>query len=211
LDQIQNSKQAKKSRLRFFLKDFDENGTWDTYLGSYSSDGNIYPVRGRQCSSEQMPFIKDRFKSYNDFASKTIEEILDGKLDGAIQKMAYEFKSGIFINNNNKFEFKAFPIQSQTSIMNDIELADVNGDNLVDIIYGGNYYDREVETTRSDAGVGGVILYKGNNEFETLHPSNSGIILNGDLRKLAIIKSSEFKILLAANNNSKMQAYLLSN
>ena len=70
-------KASKEKPFKVYLKDFDENGTWDTYLGSYSSDGNIYPVRGRQCSSEQMPFIKDRFKSYNDFASKTIEEILD--------------------------------------------------------------------------------------------------------------------------------------
>lgn len=204
-------KASKEKPFKVFLKDFDDNGTWDTYLGSYSTDGKIYPVRGKQCSSEQMPFIKDRFKSYNDFASKTIEEILEGKLDGAIQKMAVEFKSGIFINTNNKFEFKPFPIETQIAPINDIQLTDINEDNLIDIIYGGNYYDREVETTRSDAGVGGVILNKGNNEFESLHPSASGIILNGDLRKLSIIKSAEFKILLAANNNSKMQAYLLSN
>jgi hypothetical protein len=54
--------------LELYCHDFDGNGTNDIVSGEYQN--NIcYPVRGRQCSSEQMPFIKVKFPTYSDFAT----------------------------------------------------------------------------------------------------------------------------------------------
>src|SRR5690606_24862070 len=50
------------------------------YYGQFSDDGppqlieaewedeKLFPVRGRSCSSQAMPFLRERFKSYHDFA-----------------------------------------------------------------------------------------------------------------------------------------------
>jgi hypothetical protein len=82
-------------------------------LGSYSSDGNYYPVRGRQCSSEQMSFVKEKFKTYSDFAKQPIEKILDGKLNDVKIREVRILASSILINNGNKFSIKKLPMEAQ--------------------------------------------------------------------------------------------------
>lgn len=189
-----------------YLGDFDKNGTHDTYLGSFDKDGKVYPVRGRQCSSEQMPFIKDKFRTYNEFALASIDQVLEGKLDGAVIKKVSEFRSGIFINQGTFFEFKPFPNTAQIAPIYSFALVDINSDKNVDIFYGGNYHNREVETTRSDAGVGGLILNHGALNFTSVPSNKTGLLLNNDLREMRMISMGKFPVLLAANNNAPMQA-----
>lgn len=190
-----------------FLNDFDHNKTWDTYLGSYDPSGKLFPVRGRQCSSEQMPFIKEKFKNYNEFANASLEEVLGEKLDNkTIIKKVSEFHSGVLLNKTgSKFEFHAFPNEAQIAPINDIAIHDFNKDGLADIIYAGNYYNREVETTRSDAGVGGILINMGSGTFKPVHSMNTGLYLYGDVRKLKLIKTAHWIKIITANNNAKIQ------
>lgn len=189
-----------------YLGDFDKNGTHDTYLGSFDKDGKVYPVRGRQCSSEQMPFIKDKFRTYNEFALASIDQVLEGKLDDAVIKKVHEFRSGVFVNMGTYFEFKAFPNYAQIAPIYSFALIDINRDKHVDLIYGGNYHNREVETTRSDAGVGGILLNRGNLKLESVPSNRTGLFLNNDLREMRLILLGNFPVLLTANNNQIMQA-----
>ncbi|HRG68845.1 MAG TPA: VCBS repeat-containing protein [Saprospiraceae bacterium] len=195
--------------FKVFLKDFDDNGSWDIYLGSYDKDGKYYPVRGRQCSSEQMPFIKEKYKTYNEFASHSIDDILDGMKEGAIVKDVTEFHSGIFINEGNTFSFKPFPNIDQIAPIQDVVIYDINKDGFKDLIYGGNYYNREIETTRSDAGVGGILLNDGKGNFNHVPTKQTGLKLNQDLRKLKHVKSGPYDLIIAGFNNANLKAYLL--
>ncbi|MBK8298506.1 MAG: VCBS repeat-containing protein [Saprospiraceae bacterium] len=195
--------------FKVFLKDFDDNGSWDIYLGSYDRDGKYYPVRGRQCSSEQMPFIKEKYKTYNEFASHSIDDILEGMKEGAIIKDVTEFHSGIFINEGNAFSFKPFNNMDQIAPIYDFIVYDVNKDGYKDIIYGGNYYNREIETTRSDAGVGGILLNDAKGNFKHVPSKQTGLKLTQDLRKLRFVKSGPYDLMLAGFNNSNLKAYLL--
>ncbi|MCH8905411.1 MAG: VCBS repeat-containing protein, partial [Bacteroidetes bacterium] len=54
--------------LHIYCYDFDRSGTFDIVLGYYNG-GTCYPVRGRQCSSQHMPFIPQKFPNYNSFGS----------------------------------------------------------------------------------------------------------------------------------------------
>ncbi len=49
--------------LHVFCDDFDDNGTYDVVL-SKDYHGDLVPMRGKQCSSEQMPFIADKFENF---------------------------------------------------------------------------------------------------------------------------------------------------
>ena len=189
-----------------YIDDFDANGSWDTYLSSYDQDGKLYPVRGRQCSSEQMPFIKDKFKNFDGFAKASVDEILEGKKgDKTITKKVTEFRSGIFVNQGASFKFIPFPIEAQFSPINDVVIHDFNKDGKMDIAYSGNCYNREIETTRSDAGIGGILLGKGDGTFTPVHSTQTGFNLQGDVRKMKKIKISNLDFILTANNNGRFQ------
>jgi hypothetical protein len=189
-----------------YLGDFDKNGSWDTYLGSFDKDGKVYPVRGRQCSSEQMPFIAEKYKNYESFAVEPIEKVLDGKLDQVQIRKAQIFESGVFTNEGGKFTFRVFPAEVQIAPVNDFVLYDFNKDGISDVAYGGNYHDREVETTRSDAGIGGIMLGQKGGGFKFVHPMQSGLFLNKDVRRMKLLKFKGAEVVLTANNNDQLQA-----
>ncbi|MBK9270212.1 MAG: VCBS repeat-containing protein [Saprospiraceae bacterium] len=189
-----------------YLDDFDENGTWDTYLAKYDSDGKLYPIRGRQCSSEQMPYIKDKFKNYESFAKATVQEILEGKLEKSLHKFVNGFESGIFRNENKTaLKFEAFPMECQFSPIHDFAVYDFNKDGKLDFTYAGNYYNREIETIRSDAGIGGICLGTSQNSFSSVHSSKCGFFLSGDTRKMKLIRINGADYLITSVNNGPVR------
>jgi hypothetical protein len=197
--------------FKLFVNDFDNNGTNDVYLG-FNQDGKTFPVRGRQCSSEQMPFVAEKFETYDVFGKSTVEDVLEGKEEGMDVKEAYTFAHTVFYGNGSGgFQAQTLPIQSQVAPANGIAIYDFDGDGDLDIFTAGNFYDREVETTRSDAGVGCVMLNQGNRKWKAMHPTESGIMANGDVRAVEILEQKNGKPILAiANNNSPMQFYQLN-
>ena len=72
--------QASKSNpFKVYLNDFDKNKSLDIVLSHKSGDKEV-PVRGRECSSQQMPAIESKFKDYNSFASASLNQIYTSKL-----------------------------------------------------------------------------------------------------------------------------------
>ena len=191
---------TKEEPFQLYAKDFDDNGSHDVYLGYY--DGGVcYPVRGRSCSSDQMPFVKKKFVSYDAFAKASVEDVLEGKLDNAVIRKVYTFKSTIFMNDGAEFEAIPLPKLAQIAPVNGIVLDDVDQNGFVDIIVAGNEYNREVETTRSDAGSGYVILNKDGHEFEALQGARTGFIAARNARGLYPINVNKKKGVLVLNNN----------
>jgi hypothetical protein len=190
------------------VNDFDHNGTNDVYLGYFDKhNGKCYPVRGRECSSQQMPFVKAKFASYADFANATIQEVLDGRMDGAQELKCKVFASGIYESVGAELVFRPFHNNAQMSPIYGIIVADFNKDEKLDIFLAGNYFHREVETTRSDAGIGNLLLGKGNLEFTYVHPSETGVIANRDVRNAVLMKSKGDPMLVIINNGSPAQFY----
>ncbi|MFZ1298013.1 MAG: hypothetical protein WAT16_08230, partial [Saprospiraceae bacterium] len=202
-------KASLKKPFYVYLNDFDDNGSWDTYLASKSPDGKLFPVRGRQCSSEQMPFISQKFKTYDAFARASVNEILEGRMDGTVVKEATEFHSIALINKgNNSFEQVNLPADAQIAPVYSIAFFDFNKDGIDDILLGGNYFNREVETARNDASVGQILINTGTGSFLSLVNSVSGLKLIHDLRELRIVKGrDDLYYIIAANNNEKLQAF----
>lgn len=205
-------KASQEQAFKLYVDDFDKNGSNDVYLGYYARDGKCYPVRGRQCSSEQMPFVKEEFKTYNDFGSATIDDVLKDKVDGnTVKAEVYNFKSAIFENDGTgKFTFVALDNKAQMAPINGFAILDVNKDGKKDFIAAGNYYNREVETTRSDAGTGVVAISKGGNQFEYMPVKNSGLNCYKDVRAIHELKSGNETIVAVFNNNDKAEFYKLN-
>ena len=169
--------------FRVHSDDFDRNGTLDLVL-SYENRGVYYPVRGRQCSSQQMPFIAEKFGSYDSFARAKLDEIFEpSQLEGALSYNAYTFSSTYFENRSGAgFESIELPIEAQLSLGTTLISFDVDSDGSLDLLLAGNRHEAEVETPRSDAGIGCLLLGDGKGSFTALEASQSGLYLTGNIK-----------------------------
>lgn len=203
-------KASKNEPFSVYCHDFDDNGSLDIVL-SYYQKGKCYPVRGRECSSQQMPFIKEKFPTYDGFGGATVQEMHGENLDKALQYHATEFRSGIWRNDGNgKFFFEPFENDLQIAPINGIVSKDLNEDGFQDLIVAGNFYHREVETTRSDAGIGNVLISDGNGSYRSLHPTEHGLKMFGDVRKLELIESDGIAMLISASNDGPVEVYYIT-
>ena len=205
-------KASEDEPFQVFVKDFDDNGTHDVYLAYYDRDGVCYPVRGRQCSSQQLPFIKEEFKTYGKFATATVDEVLGDRKEGAVVKEAKIFES-IYLENvgEDGFIIKVLPNEAQISPIFGIVPYDWNNDGHLDLLTAGNYYEREVETTRSDAGIGSILLGNGAGNFKAVLSVESGLNAYKDVRDVKLIKDSKSDpLIIIANNNDYLEFYRLA-
>ena len=188
-----------------FASDYDKNGKLDIVLGYYH-DGVQYPLRGKQCSEEQIPAIKQKYKDYNTFAEASLVDIYtEQDLNNSTHYKAFTFASS-FIENKGIDDVTITPLPNlaQLSSINDIIIHDFNEDGNLDIAVAGNLYASEIETPRNDASYGNILLGDGKGGFKPLPFTESGFYLNYDTKDLAKIKTENGFSILAANNNDVM-------
>ncbi|WP_189360112.1 VCBS repeat-containing protein [Algibacter mikhailovii] len=194
-------KASKEHPFKVYSNDFDDNGTNDVVLAKFYKDDYV-PLRGRECTSQQMPYVSEKFKDYNSFASSKLLEILpEDKIKGAVVYEINNFESIILINNNGTLSRKALPIQAQLSPLKSSLVQDFNKDGFQDIMTVGNHYGVEVETTRYDAGYGAILLGDGKNNFSFMPPQESGFYVPNDSRSISRIKQNNNFLILVTNNN----------
>ena len=188
--------------FEIYSGDLDKNGNNDILLGYYN-EGQLYPVRGRECSSQQIPMIKEKFKRYHEFGAATLPGILESFNNPMHNYKAYTFASSIVENlGDGRYQLTPLPLQAQISPINDIIYFDFDGDGSKDVLVAGNLYASEVETPRADAGIG--LLLKGGqqNDLQTLTATETGFMADGDVKKLGLIKlgPGRYGVLVARNN-----------
>ncbi len=189
-----------------YTNDFDENGVEDIMLAKYYNE-KLVPVRGKNCTSQQMPYLKERIKTYQEFASSDLQHILGEDITKAMHLQAIEFRSGYFINNDEQFQFVPFPIEAQLSPINSIVYHDFNKDSIKDLLLAGNNYGSEVETTRADAGIGVFLSGLGDNKFAHWDNLKTGFFASGDVKDMQLIHHGTQEAILIANNNAGHQYY----
>jgi hypothetical protein len=197
--------------LKIFGGDFDNNGVNDCVLSKPYKD-KFVPARGRQCSSEQMPFIKEKFPTYNDFAQASIEDVYGkDQLKNALELTATTFASLVLLRDGDGFKPHKLPSLAQTAPINAIIPGDYDGDGIADLLIAGNNHDSEVETPRYDAGTGLFLRGDGQGGFQPLRVYESGLYAAGNVKDVALIKlgGDKGQLLLIANNNAPVQAYLI--
>lgn len=193
-----------------YAADFDDNATFDIALGYFLEGDVLYPVRGRQCSSEQCPEIAEKFHKYEDFGKASIFEVYGDRLKDALHYEAKNFATCALINQGGKFEFIPLPNEAQIAPTNGIVLKDFDKDGNLDLLLGGNLFVSEVETGRADAGRGMYLKGKGNGSFSAAAFTNSGLRLTGDLKDIAAIKIGDHHQYIVSNNNGNTQLIRLN-
>ncbi len=186
--------------------DFDNNGSKDIVL-SYYNFGERYPLRGRSCSSEQIPTLENEFPSYNIFADSELEKVYGtDNLAAALHYSADNFAS-VFIENkgNEQFEITALPKEAQVSSINDFIIEDFDQDGYKDVVLAGNLFTSEIETPRNDAGIGLLLKGNGQGKWSVIKSDKSGINLPYDIKRIRKLKAGDNFFLLFACNDDKVQ------
>ena len=190
--------------FKIYAKDFDSNGTFDIVLGFYE-EGKLYPLRGRECSSNQMPFIKNKFKTYDAFAKASLKDVYGlENIDTAIQYEAKNFATSYFENlGEGRFIARNLPELAQISSVNAIVTEDFDNDGNLDLILAGNLLGSEVETPRNDASYGLFMKGDGSGNFTAQFPHESGISVKGEVKHIALIQLANIEgtsLVFAINN-----------
>jgi hypothetical protein len=194
---------SQEKPFHVYAADFDGNQSMDIVLAKYDGDIEV-PVRGRQCSSEQMPFVAEKFPSYAAFADASVGDMLGTGINEALHIQAQMFESVVLINNGGAFEINRLPVEAQFSTINGIIPQDFNGDGHVDLLIAGNMFGSEPETTRADASIGLLLAGDGKGNFKAVPAIESGFVVPFDVKDLQTIKIAGTKtaILVACNNDA---------
>ena len=196
---------SKVKPFKVFASDFDTNGTFDIVL-SKMYKGNYVPVRGRECTSQQMPFISEKFNTYTSFAQASIKDMFEDKLDNSLILEVNEFRSLVMLSTLEGFNVKPLPNFAQSFPFLDCEFIDLNKDGLDDLIAVGNIYNTEIETPRWDAGTGIVLLSDSIKTFELSEARENNFFIEGNAKSVKLLNKKERSPLLivARNNDSAL-------
>lgn len=185
--------------LYLFANNFDGERNLDIVLAKDYKD-KLVPVRGRECSSQQMPFLKEKFPQYADFASASLEEIYGKEmLSEAMQFKAVDFSSKLILSSSDGYQIQDLPSEAQRSPINSMLLLDLNGDGLKDLIGVGNHFITEPETPRYDAGSGFVYLAQADGSWKYTPTS---FYCPKDAKDLKLINRKGGHPLLVVTNNA---------
>ena len=198
--------------LKVFASDFDINGTFDIVLSTIYQ-GDYVPFRGKECSSDQMPFIREKFPTYDSFARASLIDIFGKGLTSSYQREVTTFESVLLLNlGESKFERIPLPVEAQFFPIMDIETYDINKDGYEDLLLVGGIYNTEPETPRFDAGSGLVLISDQKKGYYTRQILNSEFYINGNSKSIEIIKDqagNDYAII--GFNNDSLSVFRINN
>ena len=117
-----NKFKASKEHPFKYANDFDNNGTNDVVLAKFYKTDYV-SVRGRECTSQQMPYVAEKFKDFHSFASSKLIDILpEDKVENAVIYQIESFESIILENKNGKLVSKSLPSEAQIHPLNQLLL-----------------------------------------------------------------------------------------
>jgi hypothetical protein len=199
-------KASEEEPFEVYSYDFDSNGVLDIVL-SYYEHGESFPVRGKSCSTQQIPSLGETFETFEAFGSSNLGNIYGENLKKALNLKSKTFASAYIENRGNGgFRVRPLPSLAQVSSVNSILTQDFDNDGHKDLLIVGNLYVSEIETPRNDASIGLFLKGDGTGDFLPISIEKSGFFAPNDAKDMKLIKVGKKEIILVANNNFYMQA-----
>ena len=211
----------KKHPHRLYYSDFDNNGELDLVETEFEGDVE-FPARGRSCSSNSMPFIKEKFETYHEFALASLMDVYEPDISKKPVKEVNFLESAILwneLNNSGENRGRAFRLEplhrlAQISPAFGMAAGDFNGDSKTDLFLANNFFASQAETGFMDGGLSWLMLGS-NAGLKPAWPKRSGIAIpsaaygaaaadydrDGDLDIAVGINNENFRLL--ANQTGK--------
>lgn len=160
----------------------------NTYIEAYTINGELYPIENRMLHDIQFPELMDRTsRSVAEYSEQRIQDIFPEDLLSQYEvfKMTEGRSLVLFQKEAGTFTPQPLPHWAQSGSVNDIIVADVNGDGSQDIILSQEMRAPALWADRSLRGHLSLLLNDGAGSFKSLLPWDSGLEVNGYPRDLA--------------------------
>ncbi|QKX04354.1 VCBS repeat-containing protein [Aquimarina sp. TRL1] len=197
----------KEKPFHIYARDFDGNNSFDVVL-SKESNGVLVPVRGKQCSSEQVPMLTTKIKTFKEFANSSLGDIYGDKdLESATHYEVHDFRTTIAQNQGDgTFLFSPIAGRAQFGPTMDFLVDDFNNDGYQDVFGIGTLYEAEVETIRYDASKGYLMMGEATGTNDKV---SSALLEDIEARKLApiVIGNEKYILILTLNKGVKVLKY----
>ena len=168
--------------------------------------GVSYPYVTRDELLDQIYPMRKKFTSYKSYADATMNEIFSAEeLATANRFEANHLATTLFENVNGKYIPVSLPIQAQFSPVYKIVTRDWNADGHIDLLLLGNNAHPRLRTGKMDASFGTVLLNDGKGNFRNAPFQESGLLVPGDVKDAAIIKTgTQLHLLIGINSEGWM-------
>jgi enediyne biosynthesis protein E4 len=189
--------------VQLYFNDFDDNGKKEQVVTYFVKNKEV-TLSSKDELQRQIPMLKKKFIYAADFARAEFKDIFPmEKIEHATISSANYFANAVLINNGNlNFTTQALPWEAQLTSYRDAAIADVNNDNLPDIILAGNYYSNTIHTGRYDADFGTVLINKGKGNF--VYENLNGLNIKGEVRHIQPINILNQQAYIMAKNNDNI-------
>lgn len=201
-------KASSEKPVCMYVNDFDQNGTIEQIVCTYNGEGS-YPMILRHDLVAQIPSLKKKYLKYETYKNESLTDIFtEEQVKDALLLQAFELRSSVLINDGKGiFTLRSLPVEAQFAPLYGIELYDVDGDGILDIVAGGNLYNVKPEVGRYDASYGVILKGDGRGNFLTVPSAKSGLKARGQIRDVLTIKSKDGHLLLMSRNNDSVLIY----
>ena len=199
-----------KEPITLYYKDFDDNGFIDPVL-CYFINGVAYPAASRDDLTEQIPSLKKKFLTYNEYANATIHDVFtDEQLKDAVQLKAETMETIYLENQGDKgFILHHLPIEAQYAPVYAITSIDINQDGKKDLLLAGNNTWTRIKYGRYSANHGVVLSGDGKGNFTYLPQSKSGLKLRGNVRSIIKVKNKiDEQIIVGLNDQPALSLHI---
>jgi hypothetical protein len=190
--------------VTMYVKDFAHNGFVQQVI-SYFNNGKAYPLALRDDLMRSLPYLRDRYHNYSDYAKQTLTDVFPGKeLDSAVVKNAYTFATTLVRNNGDgTFTMIPLPLPAQISPVYGILAADVDGDGKNDLLMAGNFDGVKPEIGMMSAGFGVYLRGDGKGHFTPVRELESGFLVPGQARDIERLRTRNGAIYIVSRNNDR--------
>ncbi len=196
---------------KIWLSDFDENGTSEKII-TRSIDGRDMPVPMKQELTEQIVSLKKQNLRHEEYAKRSIDELFSAEVLALAQvKEGNFFRSVVALNDGNgQFSLVDLPAEVQFSCICDISCQDLNGDQLPDLVMGGNDAGFTPQFSKLDASFGHVLMNQGDGSFARMENRESGFFVRGDIRDLEALEMNGQTFIIVTLNGEQARIFRLA-
>ena len=197
-------KASTEKPLSLYVNDYDGNKTAEQILTTYNGD-QAYPLALRHDLVMQLPSLKKKYLRYEDYQLQSIDDLFSEKqVRTSARSQVYTTASSIAINKGNgQFDLQPLPVAAQLAPMYALLIKDVNKDQHLDILMGGNFYRSKPEVGIYDGSQGVLLVGDGVGGFTNVPATSSGFLVLGEIRDIEQLE----ELIVVARNNDALQIF----